>query len=318
MDRDDFNGGPAYFVHDGVTWQVTNDDFEAASEIVTIPVKSNLQGTLGQREDYSMTTVKATPIAFTSSLAAMLAKLFAFTPTNIGAMLFASTNKPFVIQTKAGKSSTWSTGGLLQPPEVQFRAGQPLFSGDAEWLMLRKNNTDASDAAAHVVVATSAYTEPVLDPVNIVNSRYAFNWGEDDPFLAIELDEDGFKFSVKYEWEDLQAWNDGLLNKRLKDVTASGNFSPVSLDEADFLNTMLILDGAGAGRGNFLSARGLELTITGAAEGDPLLTIPCAAAVKGSTRYGSKSRVGGVEMQAQRVYASGLQPLFTLGVVPEA
>ena len=129
MNRTSFYGGPAFLTHDSQTWQLGDDNFEIANEIKVIEVKSNLQGKLGDREDYSVSIIKATPLALKSVLATQFGKLFALQPTNIGNLLFPGTDLPAVIQTRDGKSITFSAAAISQPPPLQFAATKPLIAG---------------------------------------------------------------------------------------------------------------------------------------------------------------------------------------------
>jgi len=310
MNRTSFSGGPAYGIFDALTLQM-REDWEAQHEIKTIDEMSNLQGKVGEREDYSTSIIRATPIAFTSSLASVFAKLFKFggkvgivEGLKVGKLLFPGTDLPFVIQTSnggtddLGQSITFSAAALQQPPELTFGANLPLF-GQAEWIGLRKNNTAASDAAAHVAVADSTYTEPAFSPTNINNTTYTMSWGSSGaPFTGIECDENGVKVKVTYSWQELQTWTDGLIQFRLTDVQVEVTFTPINFDAANFHNTFLLADGAAAGRGKLMASRGQLLTIAGASAGDPLLVLPACVPVTGPTRFGANSRVGEVTLRA--------------------
>lgn len=316
MNRTSFSGGPAYGVHDGVTLQF-REDWEASNEIKAIDETTNLQGKVGSREDYSESIIKATPIAFTPSLAAVFAKLFKFggkvglaEGLGIGKLLFPGTDLPFVIQTSnggtddAGQSLTFAAVAAQQPPELTFGANMPLF-GECEWSGLRKNNTAASDAAAHVVVADSAYAEPSFSPGDINNTTYTMSWGASGaPFTGIECDENGVKVKITYSWKDLPTWRDGVIQRRLTDVQVEVRFTPINFDAANFYNTFLQMDGASAGRGKLMAARGLPLTIMGASAGDPKLILPSCVPVSGATRFGGDSRVGEVTLRSEYGFAS--------------
>lgn len=311
MLRSTFSGGPAYATHDSLTYQF-REDWEAAHEIITIDEMTNLQGKVGEREDFSRSLIRATPIAFTSTLASVLAKLFKFggkvgivEGQGVGKKLFPSTDLPLVIQTSnggtsdLGQSITFSAAALQQPPELTFGANLPLF-GQAEWLALRKDNTAATDAAAHVAVADSTFTEPSFSPTNINNTTYTLAWGSSgSPFTGIECDENGVKVKVTYAWQERKTWTDGLIQLQLSDVQVEASFTPINFDAANFHNTFLLQDGASAGRGKLLSSRGAQLTITGATAGDPLLILPSCVPITGPTRFGANSRVGEVTLRAQ-------------------
>jgi len=313
MDRTAFTGGPAYLTWNGLTLQM-EDDWTAESEIVTVPQRTNLQGKIGDREEWSLTRIKCRPLAFSTGLAGVLAKLWPYDPGDIGTRIFPGTDLPAVIQTKGGRSITYAAAALYTPPPLRFAPNRPLF-GDMELLCLRKNNTAATETDAHVVDASSAYSQPNLDPLDIVSSAYSLAFGSDSPLNAIETDEEGIAAELKVEFEDRKTARDGLLNAQIKNVELIVKFTPENIDSEAFNDSLLVTDGTTAGRGKLLSGRGKQLTITGVAPGAPILTIPLAAAPTGSLRFSGQSRVGEVTLQAQRKATAGvLQDLYAFTI----
>lgn len=314
MNRNAFTGGPAYLTWNGLTIQMA-DDWKAETEIITTPQKTNLQGKIGEREEYSITRITFKPLAFAGDLQALFDALIPYTPDDIGTRIFPDSDVPAVIQTKSGRSITYSASAITKMPTVTFAPNKDLF-GEVELTCLRKNNTAATDAAAHVADASSAYTEPDLDPLDIVSSTYALALGNSSPLNAIETDENGIVFEPTMATKERATNNDGLLNYQITEVAASVKFTPVNIDSSTFNDTLLKADGSTAGRGKFLAARGLELTVTGAAAGDPLLTIPNAVCPKGGLQFNGDGRLSEVTLQAQRTSSAGaLQDLFTLSTV---
>lgn len=317
MNRTHFYGGPGYITHDSVTWQ-SRENIDASNEIRTVPLPDNLRGPLGDREDYPIATVRLIPHAITASLSTQFGKLFAFQPSNRGALLFPGTDLPLAIQTKnggtsdLGQSITYSAAAISQPPELQFAANRPLF-GAVEFTCLKKNSTAGTATNAFVVVADSTYSEPTLDPTGILNTTYTVAWGSS--FTGIETDEEGVRVATRYEWTEMKSANDGLLNFRLEAVTQEIRFRPTNVEADDIHDSILLTDGSSAGRGKLLTARGETLTVTGAATGDPLFTVQRAVPTTAPTIYGADLRSGEIVMRAQRRYNSGLQALFALTVV---
>jgi len=316
MNRNDFKGGPGTLTWNGVTFQLV-DDWEAQSEIRAREVRTNLQGLVGKREDYAITRITAKPIAFTGSLSSLFTKLFPYSPASIGNLIFPATDLPAVIQTKDGKSITYSAAAITTMPPLQFSPMRELI-GQVVLTCIRKAGVAADDAAAHVAVGSSAYSEPTADLDDISAALYTGAWGSTSPFDDIETDEEGFTFTPQVQLSDLLTARDGLLNQRVQGVTAEVRFVPVNIDVDDFYDDFLQLDGSNAGRGKLLKARGQELTVTGDNAGDPVLTIPRAVPITGPARLSqANSRVGQVTLEAHRHDLAGvLQSLFTLGVVP--
>ncbi len=107
----------------------------------------------------------------------------------------------------------------------------------------------------------------------------------------------------------------GIINMRLKSVTATVEFTPVNLTEQQYLDTILI-DGGASGRGKPRGGGGAQFTCIGVAEGDPSLTIARAQPMPGGMRFGSNGRIDKMKLQAVRkAVTSVLQPLFTVASV---
>lgn len=314
MTPDQFKGGPGYFTHDGVLYQLLDDNFEANSEIVTAPISTNLQGRVDMREEYVKSVVSAQPIAFKSTLATLYAKLVPYRPSSRGNLLRGSTDKPLVIQSKAGKSTTFTTACLTKQANLQFAPNKPLF-GPVEFTCLRKASGADTATDSHVAVATSAYSEPALDAADILSCLYTYALGASSPLDALEFDEAGVTLETTVQLQDLGTAYKGLLNYRVGNVEAQLRGMPQNLDESDIYNTLMLMDGSSAGRGKSLKDRALPFVITGAAEGDPLVTIPLAVCVRGKAVFGTASRAGEIVLAALLDTDTPAE-LFDLDVVP--
>lgn len=318
MNRADFTGGPAFLTFDGVSIQA-HEDWTATTEYVTVDRATNLQGKIGEGEEHVITRIRIKPVATSANLATLLSKLFPYQPGNVGQLIFPSTDKPAVIQTKDGKAVTFAAAAITDMPELQFAPNRDLI-GEFELTCLRENETTGSDEDAHAEVGDNAYVEPTLDPLTLISCRYGIAWGSTPPFDAIETDENGLRFKAAASFAELKTMRDGLINMRLTGVNANARFVPVNLDCDDFINALMFTDGASAGRGKMLGARGFELSVYGEGAGNPTLLLPLTTPKTGSQQFaqGESPRVGEVQMEAQRKYqSSALQPLYTLGVVPE-
>lgn len=314
MDRATFAGGPAYLVHDSNTIQMEDETWKLTVSDVVVDRSTNLQAKVGSSKDYSLGKLTFTPIGTTANLAALFTYFFGpFQPTNIGSLIFPGTDKPAVIQTKAGKSITLAAAMVTKPPPVNFRSNTNIF-GQAEITCLIENNTDGTTAGDFVAVATSAYSEPSFNPLTILASTYAVAWGATSPFDDIEVSREGISFEVTPQLGEKATNNAGLLNYRLDGVEAVARFQPVNCDEEDFLETMMLLDGS-LSRGQMVANRGAAFTVTGDAAGKPTLTIANAVPVDPVDINFSRTedRIGQVTLQAHR--SSSLAALYALGVV---
>lgn len=311
MGPDDFSGGPGFLTWNGLTIQPRDENWECTSEIVTVDERTHLQGKIGRREEYVKSVISVQPIALLSILASQFTKLMPYRPSMRGQRIRGSSDKPLVIQTKDGRSITYTSAVLTKMPNLQFAPNKPLF-GACEFTCLRKSTGADSATDSHVVEAASAYVEPAIDPSDIVSDLFTVAFGE--TFADIETDEDGVTFEPNVQLQELSTAKKGLLNFMIGDVDAMVKFKPQSFSSADFTDTLLQVDGATAGRGKLLGARGLAFTVTGTAVGSPILTIPLACASTGKMQFGTQPRVGEVTLQALRDLANN-NDLFNLTVV---
>jgi hypothetical protein len=317
MDRALFTGGPAYLTWNGVTFQM-HDDWTVDDSPEHFDVVTNLQGRVARGISDVMAKISFTPIAFGASIATLFTKLFPYQPSMRGQLIFPSTDLPAVIQTQAGRSITFSSAALTKMPEITF-APDKVFFGRAELTCLIKNNAASSDADAFVTVANSAYTEPALNPLDILFDLYTVTYGTGTPaapFNSIETDEGGVRFAPTVDLTPRKTARRGTYNMMIDGVSAEVRFTPENITEADWYDVLMKLDGTGVTRGKLRGVLGDQLTVTGSGTGKARLTIPLAAAEDGGVRFGSDSRVSEVTMAAHRKANAGvLQPLFTLGVV---
>lgn len=312
MNRSDFSGGPAFLTWNGVTIQLAAD-WKAETEIVTKDRSTNLRGRVGAWEEYTKTVITARPVVTSANLASLITTLLPYKPSMIGQLIFPSVDLPAVIQMKEGRGVTFAAAALTKMPEIMLAPGEDLF-GDFELTCLLENEGEASDADTHAVEASSAYTEPSLDPLSIIAARYDFAWGSSSPFDEIETDEKGVKLTPSITFDELQTQRDGLINMRIKEVTAALSFVPVNIGSEDFFD-LVIPQGTSAGRGKPMGARGQEFTATPIASGAglPSLTVPLAVPTKGPQQFGSGSRIGEVNLACEQKATEGaIGDLFTL------
>ncbi len=302
-------GGPAYLTFDSVTYQMASD--WTVKEIMgTGEITTNLQGTLEVRDETIGFDLVFTPLAIWGNLT----KLFPYAKTSIGNLARGASDKPAVIQTKAGKSLTFAAGYVYASPKISFATSpkKKLF-GEMTIRCLIKTSSLPSASGAYVAIASSAYSEPTLDPTTILSPRFTVAWGDtpSTPFDGIET-EDGVDFEAKYKWEDVTADSVGIINSRLTDLTAEASLKPVNLTESDYLSTFLGVSGSGS-RGRGKRTPGGLFTCTGANTGDPILTMASAQAGPGGISFGKGGRITGLKlMAAQKAVTGVLQPLFAL------
>lgn len=317
MNRSNFYGGPGFLNWNGITLQMMAN-WKAETEIISKDRSTNLRGRVGAWERYSITKIAARPVVTSVNLASVIAKLFPYTPAMVGQLIFPEVDLPAIIQTKDGRSITYAAAAITKMPEVTFAPDEDLI-GDFELTCLLENEGDASEDNSHVTEASSSYTEPTLNPMQIIAARYAFAWGSIAPFNTIETDEKGVKLRPNVTFTELETQRDGLINYRIKEVTASLGFTPVNLNSADFYN-LVSPQGSTAGRGKPLATRGLEFTATplGAGAGRPQLTVPLAVPNKGPLDFADTSRIGDVNLLCEQKATAGvIGDLYTLAATTE-
>jgi len=298
------------------------EDWTAPDEPTQFQIKTNLQGPVDERAEDLIGRINFKPLAFGASIATLFTKLFPYTPSMIGSLIFPSTDKTAVIQTMtggtndAGQSITYSAARLTKMPSITFAPNKTMF-GPAEITCLVKNGASGGTAGDFFTVADSAYSEPALSPLDILTDRYTLAWGSAPaaPFDVIETDDSGIVFEPQVSLEPVKTSRGGTVNFRITDVTATIKFRPLNLTIANY-RTMFPMEGASVVRGKSLSGRGDQLTVTGSAAGMPKLTIPLAAPTKGGLAFGKDGRITEVTLMALRKSSSGtLQSLFTLATV---
>lgn len=306
MLRQAFEGGPAYLTWDGVTIQMA-DDWDAKVEAKVVDRKTNLQGVVGSGMDYLLVKISAKPVAMSSNLATLIAKLHPYKASDRGKLIFPGTDNPAVIQGKDGKTLTFKAGAITKEPNITFAPNVDLFDA-FELTCLLENEGDPADISDLVTASTSAYAEPTFNPSSIISDRYLLAWGE--TYDEIETDEKGIVLEPSLKLTECITQLDGLLNYRIDEKTATVKFTPVNMASADFLELI-----PAVGRGAMIGVHGLPLTVT-PASGDGLkLTAPLAVPTDPTARFGVESRIGEVTMRCERSYSSSLLEPYALEVV---
>lgn len=311
MLRANYTGGPAFLTWNGTTIQL-HDDWQVEVEEVVEERRTNLDGLAGHGLSYRMATITGIPVAVSTNLADLIAKLHPYKASDRGKLLstvLAGANLPAVIQTADGRSITFSAAFLTQMPEVTFAPNVNVF-GECTWTCLLAENGTFATLANFQAEALSAFTAPALNPVNLISERYNLSWGSTAPFDAIETDSTGIVLRSNLETTELSTQKQGLLDWRINDVTAEVEFVPVNLTSANF-NSLV----ATIARGKSMAGFGQSLTVqqtsgTGAIK----LVAPLAVPVTKSQRFSMESRVGAVNMRLERPFDPARAERYVLSV----
>lgn len=311
MLRSSFTGGPAFLTWNGLQIQL-HEDWNAEITEELVERRTNLQGLVGHGMNYRVGKITGKPIAVSTNLADLLSKLHPYKASDKGKKLstvLGGADLPGIVQTADGRSLTFDSGFLTQMPELTFAPNVDLF-GDFELTFLVAEGGSHATIADFVSEASSAYSEPALNPVNLVSHRYSLAWGASAPFSSIETTESGIVLSPNLDTSELITQRDGLIDWRINDITAEVKFTPVNVSSADFLSLVLAVQ-----RGAMVASAGLELTVeqvTGT--GGPKLVAPCAVPVSKSLQFGEESRTGEVTMRCERKFTSSLGERYALSV----
>lgn len=129
-------------------------------------------------------------------------------------------------------------------------------------------------------------------------------------------DKDGITFTPTVTMEPVKPAMKATDNMRVTGITAVIEFRPIDMNVADFY-ALLPAEGYGVALGGSVRTRGPALSVVGSATGKVSLTANrVARAGNSSLAFSNKDpRADKVQLQLLQQYASGWQPLFTLGVV---
>lgn len=311
IDRSIPVGGPAYATFNGVTFQMAAD-WTASEVLKTGEINSNLQGLLQHRDETVAVMIKATPLAIWGSLST----LYPYTSASKGNLIFGSSDLPLVIQTKAGKSITYASAAVYEMPKLNLTpmASKNLF-GELTFVCLIANSTLQSTANSLYTLASSAYTEPTLDPTTVQSPLYQTAWGASPTGNFANIDtEAGVEFTPTVKLTPVPSMITGIGNYRVEEVRAKVELSPTNLTETDYLTNLIGLQGTGTGPGTPRAQA--KFTCIGQVTGNPSLTIAAAAVMSGGLRFGKDGRINKLSLEAVRVaVTSVLQPQFVLTTV---
>jgi hypothetical protein len=310
MLRSAFQNTTAHLIWNGITIQM-HDDWTADVEVKTTDRKTSHQGVVGRGLDYIIAKISFKPVATSTNLAALIAALHPYNASDRGkriSEIAGGSDLTAVIQGKNGRSITFEAGFITKEPDLNFKTNADFFS-NAEITCLLATDGDSATIADFIEEASSAYTEPTLDPLTIVSDRYSLAWGSTEPFDAIEVDEKGIVLSTNLQLKERMTDRDGLLDYTLEGKTASVKFTPVNLSSADFLDLIPMV-----GRGKLVGTFGQALTVTPDGVGSPVLACQRAVPNNPKAQFGMESLVGELTMQLERKFDTTLQELYAVTV----
>jgi hypothetical protein len=238
-------------------------------------------------------------------------------PALVGTVIFPSSDLPFVVQTKDGKSITYSKAAVLKQADVTFHPAKPLL-GPVDFGLLVATGAAMGDASSFDVEAASAYTEPSETLGTEYYDTYTLTFGTGGGAITIRPDKDGIVLKPVIEMNPISPAMEPTRNYRIKKVTGTVEFRPIDMDCDTFYQNFAALSGTKAAiLGGPITGTGAQLVIQsatgGVASGKLKCVIPMVSRSKGGIEASiTNPRVQKVTLQIEQTYSAGAwQPLLT-------
>lgn len=303
MNRTDIKKTPGRILFSGVSlFAKLGTAIEAKLISEMFAVGTDVAGELDQRQKEAYYRVTITPDGrLTAPIAAMLWPRG--NPT-MGAALFTNTDVPLVVHASDASLETFAAAALEEMPALKFSSVESLV-GPATFLCLRKNNVDWDAANSLLTQADTggSLADAGFAPSGIITQPYLASWGAKTGFVDMDTI-DGFNVEFQISYSDDMTDRQGLVNRRLKTVTARVRCNPVGPTRQQIMSALEI-QGTGTGRGVSRQANSADLLITGD-DGTNYFKLKNAILTDKVQRWGSEQlRIGDVAWVATRTFSSG-------------
>lgn len=206
-----------------------------------------------------------------------------------------------------GASYVFDVAAIAEMPAINALTTDTLF-GAVTFDCYRGANIAATTANSLFTHTTgNTYTEPGLDPSQILTQPYVFTWGA-APWSALET-VGGFKWAFPMSTEDVVDDTNGRIGRRITSIDCTVSCQPIGITSQNVIDA-LFMQGAGAGRGARLGgANDFVMTGTGVS-----VTAKGAGLRTGPHSFGrSTDRIGELEWFATRTFNAGVpQPMFVV------
>jgi hypothetical protein len=222
----DHNGAFIYFQSD-LSVKYDRQSFKVASAY----------GTRDERHKSLKVTITGTPVGELRSTA-YVAKLYPYTPADIGKSIFKSPALN-VWSIAEGKKYAFPRCGISKFPKMYLCPTKTAF-GDMEWTGIQKVATAPTDAAYIRAISSTAFADTSFDDDSIITDIYQATLGaREDTMGAIE----GFEIEPTVEVEEIAAADKGIGDIRIKDLWLNVRFAPSNLSE-DQVDELLAIQGS--------------------------------------------------------------------------
>ncbi len=301
--------GPGLIQFNGQTIFFQND-LVAKPKVTTFDVKTIGRRTQ-KRQDDVMYEITGIPNGVFAPVAALIEPYATMT---VSTDIFGSVDTPLVIHSADGQTYTYAAAALSKPPALTLSAGKTLW-GALTFTGLGADNTASTAANRLLAIAASAYPTPDgYDPNAIITQAYLMSWGNAAPWINLET-EAGVVVDFNLQTSPKKTDSAGTIGMRFVDFGITAKAKPLGVGSSDVLTAMAI-QGAGAGRGTSMAAKGKTLTVVGGSGATEVYVSLNAAAITdaGDTFSGDKNRVDEITwVPSETLAGSVLTPLFFLG-----
>jgi hypothetical protein len=289
--------GPAVITFDSYTY-FTKGDIQVRALLETFDVRTSLHGKIDERLKSRAYEIRFTPCGEVETVA----KYFPYGAAQIGASIFAASDKTVQIDTLAGQRWTFSRCAINKMPGLRLSAGDTAYT-EMSILCLLKTSTEPTTDAAFAAVAAQAFSHAEFDETKITSPGYTAAWGT-SPYDVMES-VDGFTFEVNMGLRMDNVDRYGLVNVRLTSLEPSVRFTPAGLTESQW-DALVIPDGASAVvPGQSLAKAGTDLVISKGA-GYLKLTIADAGIKDHALAFGEAPRLGELTFSNKRTWTAGV------------
>lgn len=303
MNRSDIKKTPGRLVFDGVSLYAKLGTFiesKLVSEMFAVGTDGHGELDQRQKEAYYRTTI--TPDGrLNDDIAAML---WPYGNPTIGNPIFTDADVPLVVHGSDASLETFASAALEEMPALKFSSIESAIAV-ATFLCLRENDTEWSDAESLVAQADAggSMADAGFAPAGIITQPYTAAWGAKPGFTDLDT-LDGFNVEFQIGYADDMTDRHGLINRRLKTVSARVRCNPIGPTRQQVL-AALEIQGNGAGRGVSRQANAADLVITGD-DGTDYFTLKNAILTDKVQRWGTEQlRIGDIAWIATRTFAAG-------------
>jgi len=269
-------------------------------------------GKIDNRDNEAYDEITITPDGRVSPTIAGV--IYPYTNPVLGSGIFPPTDVPAVVHGNDNSLDTHPAAAVVQMPQMVFHPVKTLF-GPLKLLCLRSTTAGAvnpwSTSGSLRVYANSGgtYVDATYTNSAPITQYYTLVWTGMSPFNTATDFYDGLTFEPKVEFVDDNVAAQGLFNKRIKSVGGMLRGIPIG-PARSAIDTLLKIQGTGAGRGSSGAAKAAALTVTGA---DTLvyLTFPLGQLVKSKIQNGVEQiREGEVAWEALPTLAAGVRGAY--------